>query len=752
MHRNRKRSEERTGFQEQAAYGPSYDLQTDFVMVYGIGPTMTERIRVWKEKGYVVHLMTGVAWGQYQDYLNGKIDGRSHWDEAQKNRHGETIIHGRSADVPYLVPTLSYAEFLTGRIRAAVDAGVEAIHLEEPEFWVEGGYSDAFRREWELYYNEPWSPPHATVDAQYRASKLKAYLYARCLDRLCGSLKEYAKVRYNRKLRFYVPTHSLINYTQWRIVSPESRLLDLPAIDGYIAQIWTGTARTPNVYRGVRKERTFETAYLEYGIMQELVRGTSRRMWFLHDPIEDDPKHTWEDYRQNYIRTLVASLLHPDVSRYEVAPWPRRIFEGRYPKEDGTGREGIPADYATVLLTVMHALGDMEQAEAGDAAGWKAGVLLADSAMFQRGGPGLSEGETSFKYDGTAGESAGGEQYRELLDWSPFYGLALPLVKQGLPVRPVQLDNVRRYPGYLDDYRLLVVSYEFMKPEYPDLHFALAQWVLEGGILVYVGDSSDPFHRVREWWNQGRKNYATPAAHLFECLGVGTSPAEGLHKVGRGVFAYLPVHPSACALKPHEADRLLAVAREAIALSGDPGLEWTPRNFFQLHRGPYVVAAVLDESVSEQPLVLGGIYVDLLDPGLAVRRQVVLLPGQQAFLYDVSRIIAPGSGTEPEAGDEHPRVTTGSPATRPQLIAASSSVEFAGRTERGGFRFTARGPERVPAVARFLCERKPNAIRIEHGSEAYELPVDWEPSSRTVLLRYDNKPEGVKLVLEIPTP
>jgi hypothetical protein len=39
------------------------------------------------------------------------------------------------------------------------------------------------------------------------------------------------------------------------IVSPESSLLGVGA-DGYIAQVWTGTSRTPNVYNGVKKQRT----------------------------------------------------------------------------------------------------------------------------------------------------------------------------------------------------------------------------------------------------------------------------------------------------------------------------------------------------------------------------------------------------------------------------------------------------------------------------------------------------------------
>ena len=134
--------------------------------------------------------------------------------------------------------------------------------------------------------------------------------------------------------RFYVPTHSLLNYTQWKIVSPEASLTEVPTVDGYIAQIWTGTSRERNAYEGVIKERTFETAYLEYGVMQELVKGTGRRMWFLHDPIEDMDFYDWDDYRYNYLKTVSASLLHPKINTFEVCPWPRRIFGGKYPKND----------------------------------------------------------------------------------------------------------------------------------------------------------------------------------------------------------------------------------------------------------------------------------------------------------------------------------------------------------------------------------------------------------------------------------
>ncbi|MGO4269874.1 hypothetical protein AB4Z22_08525 [Paenibacillus sp. TAF58] len=133
-----------TGFQESRPYGAKYDLRSDFVMVYGISDDLEERIAGWKERGYIIHLMTGVSWGEYQEYLYGKYDGRDHWDEAQTNRAGDHLLHGK--DVPYMVPAISFSEYLASGIKRAIDSGAEAIHLEEPEFWVAGGYSEAFKR------------------------------------------------------------------------------------------------------------------------------------------------------------------------------------------------------------------------------------------------------------------------------------------------------------------------------------------------------------------------------------------------------------------------------------------------------------------------------------------------------------------------------------------------------------------------------------------------------------------------------
>ncbi|HQH73314.1 MAG TPA: hypothetical protein PK360_14670, partial [bacterium] len=314
---------ETTTFQTADFWKPELDLRSDVAIVYGVNQSFPERVKSWRDRGYGIHLMTGVAWGGYQDYLEGRFDGKNHMDEGQVQRDGTMIMHGPG--VPYMVPSPSYIEYLKSLVKQAIDAGVTAIHLEEPEFWNRGGYSEGFKREWQAYYNEPWQAQHESPEATYRSARLKYHLYFRALKEIFLFAKEYSE-KQGRPVRCYVPTHTLINYSAWGIVSPESSLAGLPGMDGYIAQVWTGTARSPVFYEGVEKERTFENAFLEYGSMAAMTQPTGRRVFFLTDPVEDNPDHTWEDYKTNYEATFAAQLMYPSIAHYEVMPWPSRIF------------------------------------------------------------------------------------------------------------------------------------------------------------------------------------------------------------------------------------------------------------------------------------------------------------------------------------------------------------------------------------------------------------------------------------------
>ena len=149
---------ERTCFQTQSPrWSPMLQLRSDVAMCYGIDANLPGRIAEWKAQGYIAHLMTGVSWGKYQDYLYGRFDGVQHVDEAQTDRNGNVISHG--GDVYYMSPGENFGKFLCHGVKQAMDAGAEAIHLEEPEFWVRGGYCEGFKREWKAYYGEDWVAP-----------------------------------------------------------------------------------------------------------------------------------------------------------------------------------------------------------------------------------------------------------------------------------------------------------------------------------------------------------------------------------------------------------------------------------------------------------------------------------------------------------------------------------------------------------------------------------------------------------------
>ena len=340
---------EKTTFQTLSPWKPSTDIRSDVVMVYGVGssPTLSfhDRVNSWRERGYTTHFMTGISWGGFGDYFSGQWDGELHDDEVQKRSSGEDIMHG--PNVPYVVPTQSFLDYFKERhIKPVIDEGINTMFLEEPEFWVWSGYSEAFKREWQEYYGFPWQPQHESAEYTYLSNKLKHHLYCRALDEAFSYAKQYGREQ-GMEVHCFVPTHSLLNYAQWGVVSPEASLSAMENCDGYIAQVWTGTSRMTNHYNGVLKERVFEMALLEYGCLESMARPTGRKMFFLTDPIEDRVVN-WEDYRRKYQATFTAQLLYPNINDYEVMPWPNRIYEREYPiSADSDEKTYIPRSYST---------------------------------------------------------------------------------------------------------------------------------------------------------------------------------------------------------------------------------------------------------------------------------------------------------------------------------------------------------------------------------------------------------------------
>jgi len=697
-------AQEKTTFQTAAQWKFVTDIRSDLVMVYGANDrrdmSFRRRVESWRERGYTTHFMTGIAWGDYQDYFTGKWDGKWHLDEGQKTARGDTIWHGRL--IPYIVPTKSYLTYFKERhIKPVIDAGIDAIFLEEPEFWARAGYSEAFKREWQDYYGFPWRAQHESAENTYLSNKLKYHLYYRALDEAFTYAKQYGREK-GMNVRCYVPTHSLLNYSQWQIVSPEASLASMQNCDGYIAQVWTGTSREPNYFNGKVKERVFETAFLEYGCMESMTRPTGRKMFFLTDPIEDRAKD-WEDYKRNYQATFTAQLLYPQIANYEVMPWPDRIYEGLYKvSAESEQKAHIPRFYSTQMQVMINTLNHMPLSQNHVSGSQGISVLMANSLMFQRS-PRPVEG-----YDDP--------------QLSNFYGEALPLLKRGIPISITHIENVSN-PETWRDVRVLLMSFSNMKPLSSEAHTHLAEWIKKGGIIVYSGKDDDPYQHVQEWWNQGDMHYTAPSQHLFSLMGIPEEAKEGVYKYGKGKVFVLRHDPKEYVLSEGGDKQFVDIVKKAYG-------KLQLKNSFFLERGPYTLAAVLDENVvNDKPLLLKGEYIDLFSPELEYHSKVSIEPGTQAFLYDLKKI------------DE----------TRPQVIAAASR-QYEEKITEWSYSFISKSPLNTTNI---LCIYLPREFQSAtfHVTEksgkkvAHQLRVleasTGSIASKLYWLTFENSPDGV---------
>jgi hypothetical protein len=323
------------------------------------------------------------------------------------------------------------------------------------------------------------------------------------------------------------------------------------------------------------------------------------------------------------------------------------------------------------------------------------GVLVSDTMMFQRGEPHPSDKHLS-----------------------SFYGLALPLLERAIPVEPVQIESATK-AGFLDAYRLLFLTYEGQKPPDPAFHDALAAWVRRGGALVFVDDDSDPYNSVREWWNTGANDFHSPREHLFHLLDLDPG-AQGLQRVGNGVVLREPVSPASLAYRTDGGDRVQA---PALAAAAGVKLNWSESNALVLRRGPYVVAAGLEEAAAVVPMVVNGKFIDLFDARLPVVTDVSIGPGRRALLLDIdaAKKIAPA----------------------PRVIAAACRIRDE-TTDQGHLRFRAEGIAETNGVAVVLSPSAPREVRI---NDQPAPPAAYDFADGVLRVRFTNSPEGVSVGL-----
>jgi hypothetical protein len=320
------------------------------------------------------------------------------------------------------------------------------------------------------------------------------------------------------------------------------------------------------------------------------------------------------------------------------------------------------------------------------------GVLISDTMMFQRGDPSPSDANLG-----------------------SFYGLAMPLLKRGMPTEPVQIESSTS-KGFLDRYRMLLLTYEGQKPPTPAFHAALADWVKAGGALVLVDDDRDPYNAVREWWNTAPMDFKSPRQHLLEALGL-RRDETGLQKAGKGAVMIDISSPATMTYKQDGADRLRADAREAAEAIG---LKWEESPAIVLRRGPYLIASGLDETdPAAAPVTLSGKFVPLFDAGLPVVKEYAIKPASRGLLIDLASL---------------PKDTQG-------VVAAACRIKDQ-KITADAITFHADGIDATGAVVLVAMNHAPASVEI--GGKA--MPADVIDYADGILrLKFANSVEGTQI-------
>ncbi|MBB6674574.1 sugar-binding protein [Cohnella nanjingensis] len=716
----------RTTFQTELGYSEKYDVKSDAVMVYATkSEGLTALIHSWKNKGYRVDAMISISHDWEGIYELGTESGIPHPEVVQMRKDGTKFRHV-DPKTGYVTPTQGWNDYLLGIAKQVADAGAHDIVFEEPEYYTDAGYEGAFKSEWQAYYGTEWEDPASSDQARFKSEKLKAYLYTRSINYISTKLKEYKP-----GLEVWVASHSTINYNNYSVVAANIDYYDLPNIDGFIGQAWSDTARYPIPFEGQQEEHLFESAFLEYSSLSELQKtGDGKSLYALADPKSDNPNldSDWEKVEADYKQTIIAQFLQPKLNKFQIMPWPSRAFVP------------APMTYKTIQMNVFEASKALSEQPFRMEAGTQ-GVtfLISDTMTYQRGS------------QSTAAAAA-------------MYGPTMPLVVKGIPVNVMPVERSVTSEA-LAHTKVLVMSYDSWNPLKPEYNDAIADWVKNGGILLYLG-GENKFQHIDEWWN----DVGSPQQDLLNKLGVSAAngsavpvsgretalqPTESANSIGSGESITVPkpytltsYTLSGSAVPLYQTGNQTVAFRQQtgqgqlIYFGADPsffssskvaaqamrdltkyalgwaGVSYTESNTMKAVRGPFVAV-----HTEEQSAVIPGRYIDLWDSRLTVVDNKAMLAHSSAMLYDISLIDT---------------------SVVPKVYFANGEISDRQETATET-KVTVAGPKDTQAALRIgAASAYPQQVT---ATDSQGQPVsahwEWENASRSLLVKFGHQPQGV---------
>ncbi|MHC1694260.1 MAG: hypothetical protein AB9835_03065 [Eubacteriales bacterium] len=718
-----------TSFQVAAGYSGAIDIRADSVMLYaGTIASVDNLFKGWESSGKQLDCMIAIN-RENTEYV--KMYPEKKDTDTQTRRDGSHIMHGGGTDVGYMVPTLDFIEYKWELIQKILEHNPSYIAFEEPELWTESGYSPSFKEEWKSYYGEDWQDPISSPEARLKSERLKIYLFERIINVLSERIHKT-----HPHVKVYIATHSIVSYDAINIAAGINQFAALPGVDGIIAQTWSDTSRVGIRIGGQSGSYPFIESFIEYSSYADCLRD-DQVLFALADPKADDPSFTWTDYRKWYEDTLVASLLQQEIHRFEIFPWPDRSFLP------------APDEYKTAQLSVFAALEELS----GKASTLYAGtpgiyVGLSDTLSWQSG-----------KADQTITTSEG------------YFGMTAPLVSKGVPVKNLSLDNLKSVDD-LKGVNLLLLSYDCMLPKSEKANEVLAQWVKEGGTLLYLGGANSFQSAQGEWFTEkGQTPVENLMSHL-EISGVKVSKPENMEDIalewtgdpafkgsisdskllksyrrftniyegegfetvlkagdynlgiekaaGKGKFIAVGLSTAQYASNPATPQLLRDIIAYALK---DTGYDYVESGLMSVSRGAIVAAHSLEGTHT-----LKGRFIDLFDAQLPIINEKTIEADSSALLLDLDAAGLPSTPCLAFTGGE--------------LI--GEATQSADRTE-----FTIKGPLNSVSSTRLLGNgRYPASIKAVRDGKEIDCIFRWENATSSLLVQLENTPSPVTIAVE----
>jgi hypothetical protein len=461
-----------------AEYDPRIDAKPDVAVVRAAGESWEQIDRAqqsWKLAGAGTFRWLNLAADPLAFHSGGKADGTPHPEEVDLGP-GETPL--TEGDGPAVLPTPSWLAHIKEHLRRGAASGAEGFWLSCPGYRGDGGFSQFFRGAWKDANGQDWEAPTAP-GLFFKTSRVRSDLGLNAVNEILRQTRDYAKEA-GRPLQLHLVLDSPLDLAARGRVFPEAAVSRLP-IDGIVGQVSLSNARRPLTYEGRRAAAPFERSFLSFSYFANLLDGLQDRALTFSVTNDESAADDGTLYRQ----ALSASLFFPQGRGLETCSRPETAL---LPKDGAT-----PPPFAvTGLLNLATALREIpsEGADWAGAGTRGIGVLTLDSMTWASGGPRGSSTHT-------------------------IEGLALPLLKRGVPVQLVPAERVAD-ANFLSRYRVLLLSFDGQKPPGPEVSQGLVQWARAGGTLVLFG-GEDAYDKIGEWWE--KSGFATPADHFLRQAG-----------------------------------------------------------------------------------------------------------------------------------------------------------------------------------------------------------------------------------------